>query len=65
MADYFGCRYCFRLTYTSCQEHDKRVDATLRNPEALDAILANPRAALDGRLILAIKANRKSLRNRK
>jgi hypothetical protein len=23
---YFGCRHCHDLTYTSCQEHNKRVD---------------------------------------
>jgi hypothetical protein len=26
----FGCRTCFNLTYRSCQEHDKRVDALLK-----------------------------------
>ena len=32
---YFGCRYCYNLTYKSQQEHDKRVDALLRNPGSL------------------------------
>jgi hypothetical protein len=53
---YFGCRHCYDLTYTSCQEHDKRVDALRRNPELLAAILVNPDAALDSKLILALKA---------
>jgi hypothetical protein len=60
---YFGCRRCHGLTYTSCQEHDKRVDAFLRNPEAIDAILDNPAAASTGSLLLAIKAERKALKN--
>jgi hypothetical protein len=59
---YYGCRDCCRLTYTSCQEHDKRVDVFLRNREALDAILDNPQAAPDGSLILALKADRKVMR---
>src|SRR5262245_20132677 len=28
---YFGCRHCYRLTYRSVQEHDKRVDALRKN----------------------------------
>ena len=32
---YFGCRHCYNLTYKCQQEHDKRVDALLRNPEAM------------------------------
>ena len=31
----FGCRHCYRLTYASAQEHDKRVDALLKDPESL------------------------------
>lgn len=31
-AKYFGCRTCHNLTYQSCKEHDKRVDALLRDP---------------------------------
>jgi hypothetical protein len=54
---YFGCRHCYRLTYRSVQEHDKRVDALRRNPAALRAILADPAAHLrSGRALLAIKA---------
>jgi hypothetical protein len=34
---YFGCRTCYRLSYRSVQEHDKRVDALVRNPEAFEA----------------------------
>src|SRR5262245_58476814 len=44
---YFGCRGCHRLTYHSAQTHDKRVDALRKHPELLEAILANPRGALD------------------
>jgi hypothetical protein len=33
---YFGCRHCYRLTYRSVQEHDKRVDALIRNPGAFE-----------------------------
>jgi hypothetical protein len=47
-----------KLTYASCQQHDKRADALRRNPELLDAILENPAAHLDGRLVLALKALR-------
>jgi hypothetical protein len=31
---YFGCRHCYDLTYTSCQESDKRVNA-LRKLDSL------------------------------
>jgi hypothetical protein len=57
-ARYFGCRRCHELTYTSCQTHDKRVDALRRNPEALAAIVNAPGAHLDSSLILALKALR-------
>jgi hypothetical protein len=56
---YFGCRHCYDLTYTSAQEHDKRVDALRRNPAALEAILARLgklHGPLDGQLIAALKA---------
>jgi hypothetical protein len=40
---YFGCRHCYDLTYTSCQEHDKRVDRLRKllrwNPGALNALV--------------------------
>jgi hypothetical protein len=55
---YFGCRVCHGLTYHSAQTHDKRVDALRRNPELLAAIVDDPRAALDRRLILALNALR-------
>jgi hypothetical protein len=55
---YFGCRHCHELTYASAQTHDKRVDALRRNPELLAAIVESPGAAIDGRLILALKALR-------
>ena len=32
---YFGCRHCYRLTYQSVQEHDKRVDHYVKNIPAL------------------------------
>lgn len=31
-AKYFGCRYCYNLTYEGRQTHDKRVDRLLRLP---------------------------------
>jgi hypothetical protein len=49
---YFGCRHCHNLTYVSCQEHDKRIDALVKNPEMLLARLHNNN--LNGSL-LAIK----------
>jgi hypothetical protein len=54
---YFGCRHCYDLTYTSCQEHDKRVDALRRNPEALEALMDNPDAIGTTQLLLALKAS--------
>lgn len=41
-AKYFGCRTCYKLTYQSVQEHDKRVDYLLKNPEALVQALKSP-----------------------
>jgi hypothetical protein len=55
---YFGCRHCHDLTYTSCQQHDKRVDALRRNPDALAAVVNDPRSASVTDLILALKALR-------
>jgi hypothetical protein len=55
-ARYFGCRRCHKLTYTSCQEHDKRVDAFRRNPELLDAMLDNLKGASVTQLGLTLKA---------
>lgn len=55
---YFGCRHCYNLTYTSCKEHDKRVDALTKNPELL---LAQMRGNdLKGSL-LALKAYTKMM----
>jgi hypothetical protein len=54
----FACRHCHGLTYTSCQQHDKRVDALRRNPEALAALVNNPQGASVRNLILALKALR-------
>ncbi len=34
-AKYFGCRNCHDLTYRCQQEHDKRLDAAMKNPEIL------------------------------
>jgi hypothetical protein len=53
---YFGCRYCQDLTYTSAQEHDKRVDTLRRNPEALLALMDDPKALGTSQLLLALKA---------
>lgn len=33
--EYFGCRACYNLTYKSCKEHDKKVDALVKNPGLL------------------------------
>ena len=48
---YFGCRHCYNLTYTSCQEHDSRVSALMKYPfvdlqKALSS--KNPRDSLLG-----------------
>lgn len=44
---YFGCRHCYNLTYTSCQEHDARVDWFRKHPDALlRALKGNSRASL-------------------
>lgn len=50
---YFGCRHCHNLTYTSCQEHDKRIDALAKNPEML---LAKLNSNDLGNSLLTIKA---------
>jgi hypothetical protein len=55
---YFGCRNCHRLTYTSAQEHDARVDRLRRNPAALQALLDDSAGAPVGQLLLALKALR-------
>jgi hypothetical protein len=53
---YFGCRHCYNLTYRSCKEHDKRVDAIVKNPKLLRAYLGGNN--LKG-LMLAWKAEQK------
>jgi hypothetical protein len=58
LARYFGCRHCHDLTYTSAQEHDKRVDALHRNPAALLALMDDPKALNTSQLLLALKASR-------
>jgi hypothetical protein len=30
--EYFGCRYCYNLTFRSCKEHDSRVNALMKYP---------------------------------
>jgi len=50
---YFGCRHCYNLTYTSCQEHDARVDRLARNPELLALMLKGGNL---GASLLALKA---------
>lgn len=63
---WFGCRSCYRLTYTSCQEHDKGVDAFLRNPAAAREVLSMPVETMDtgtiARALKAIKAETKTLK---
>jgi hypothetical protein len=54
---YFGCRHCYDLTYTSCQESDKRVSFLRRHPEALMALLEGAGKDLPtSRLLLGLKA---------
>jgi hypothetical protein len=44
------------LTYTSCQQHDKRVDALRRNPALLFAMANDPEAHSLSNLALLLKA---------
>jgi hypothetical protein len=54
---YFGCRHCYDLTYTSCQESDKRVGFLRKHPDALMALLEGVEKCLPtSRLLLALKA---------
>lgn len=54
----FGCRSCHRLTYRSSQEHDKGVDAFLRDPAVMRSALSAPAEALPARALLkALKAD--------
>jgi hypothetical protein len=57
-AQYFGCRKCHGLTYSSTQTWDKRVAALRNNPAGLEAVLADLAGASVGQLILALKALR-------
>jgi len=57
-AKYFGCRHCYDLTYTSCQEHDSRIDALLRNP---DLLLAKMNSGNPKNSFLALRAYTKVL----
>jgi hypothetical protein len=59
---YFGCRRCHNLTYRSAQEHDKRLDALLRNPQELGALWEEASRELStlrglGKVHLLIKAD--------
>jgi len=58
---YFGCRHCYNLTYKSCKEHDKRVDALVKNP---DLMLARMRdgTAKPRDMLLILKAYDKVMR---
>jgi hypothetical protein len=56
---YFGCRHCYDLTYTSCQESDKRVSFLRRNPDALIALLEGDVEKLPtSKLLLGLRAIR-------
>ena len=58
---FFGCRSCHRLTYRSSQEHDKGVDAFLRDPAATrSALTASPEDLSSGTILKALKAARVS-----
>jgi hypothetical protein len=52
---YFACRHCYDLTYTSCQESDKRVSWYLRNYEAFGGVENMPMWAMKGILSRAWK----------
>ena len=55
---YFGCRHCLDLTYQSAQEHDPRVAALQRDPDALLKLLQDPDKLDWKTLMLAFKALR-------
>jgi hypothetical protein len=67
-ARYFGCRHCHRLTYTSSQEHDKRVDFFRRHPELIEVMLAGPHsitmAGLAMKAIMAILSRQRKWEQR-
>ncbi|MBI4298690.1 MAG: hypothetical protein HY666_02920 [Chloroflexi bacterium] len=56
---YFGCRQCYSLTYRSCKEHDKRVDALRRLPP--QDLLKLAKAGNGSQALLALKAGTKRL----
>ncbi len=55
----FGCRTCHRLTYRSCQTHDKRVSRLLKDPDALLSLSRHRRDLSIGELGLALTALQK------
>ncbi len=61
-ATYFGCRHCHDLTYRSCQQHDKRVDALAKLP--MDSLLALSESGDLTTSLLAMRATRKRLGRR-
>jgi hypothetical protein len=56
---YFGCRHCYDLTYTSCQEHDKRLDMLRKNPGLMMSLLEK------GSLCQQLLASKAALKNMK
>jgi hypothetical protein len=59
LGKYFGCRTCHNLSYRSCKEHDKRVDALSKNPELLIAQMGNNSLR---KSLLALKAYTKMIK---
>jgi hypothetical protein len=53
---YYGCRHCYRLTYRSAQEHDKRFDWLRRNPESLDSLIVGRETLTELGLMRALMA---------
>ena len=54
----FGCRYCCNLTYQSCKEHDKRLNALFRNPALFMTYLNSKNSSQS---LLALEAGLKYL----
>jgi hypothetical protein len=50
--DYYACRKCHNLTYESCKEHDQRIDAIIKNPEAAAKRMKGGRILKEAFLIL-------------
>ena len=59
LGKYFGCRTCHNLTYKSSKEHDKRVDAIMKNPNLFRAYMESKNCSKN---ILALKASFKLLK---